>query len=150
LGGAAALAACSALAGCTALDLSDNYLGDAGVTALLRSGHLGRLKALRLGRNQLTDAGVTATRELLDALLDRVQLLDLSGNRLTRVGLGILRTLRGNRPVHIDDGGNVQTATAGEAPVAMSDLIPALVDGAAEAARLKHLVANPRHRNDGT
>ncbi len=148
--GAAALAACPALAGCTALDLTDNYLGDAGLAALLRSPYLGRLELLKLGRNQLTDAGITATRDRLDALFNHLRVLDVSHNRLTRVGLGILRTLPAGRPVHIEDGGNVQSPTAGDAPVAVSELIPGLVDGAAEAARLKHLVANPRHRPDAT
>ncbi|MBN9119602.1 MAG: TIGR02996 domain-containing protein [Planctomycetes bacterium] len=144
--GAGALAACPALAGCTALDLSDNYLGDVGLAAFLRSPHIGRLKVLKLGRNQLTDAGIAAVYEPLDALLDRLQTLDLSGNRLTRVGLSILSTLRADRPVRIDVGGNVQAPNAGDAPVAVSGLI----DNVVEAARLKRLVANPRHRTDGT
>jgi len=93
---------------------------------------------------------VSAGRALFDAQLDHLQLLDLSGNRLTRVGLSILSTLRADRPVRVDVGGNVQSPAAGDAPVAVSDLVPGLLDGVAEAARLKHLVANPRHRNDAT
>ena len=143
--GAAALAACPALAGCTALDLSDNYLEDAGVAVLLRSPHLGKLKALKLGRNRLTDAGVNASYEQFDALLDHLQALDLSGNRLTRVGLSILSMLRAERPVRVDVGGNVQAPPGGDAPVAVSGPI----DNVLEAARLKRLVSNPRHRPDG-
>jgi uncharacterized protein (TIGR02996 family) len=148
--GAAALAKCPALAGCTSLDLSDNYLGDAGIAALLASPYLGRLKALKLGRNLLHDSGVNAAYEHFDAAFSHLNALDLSGNRLTRVGLSILSMLRGDRPVRVDVGGNVQAPAAGDAPVAVSDLLPRLLDGVAENARLKRLVANPRHRNDGT
>jgi uncharacterized protein (TIGR02996 family) len=145
--GAAALAACPALAACTTLDLSHNYLGDAGISALLRSPHLGGLKVLKLARNQLTDGGVNAAYDQFDALFDRVRELDLSGNRLTRVGLSILSVLRGDRPVRVDVSGNVQSAPPGDAPVAVSGLVDGLLDGVTEAARLKHRVANPRHRN---
>jgi hypothetical protein len=48
----------------------------------------------------------------------------------------------------VDVGGNVQAPKAGDAPVAVSDLMPDVMEGLAEAARLKHLVSNPRHRND--
>ncbi len=146
--GATALAACPALAACTALDLTGNDLRDAGVAALLRSPHLGKLKTLKLARNQLTDSGVNAARDLFDALFDRVRVLDLSGNRLTRVGMTLLDTVRGKRPVQVEKGGNVQSAPAGDAPVAVSDLVPDLLDGFTDAARLRQRVANPRHRND--
>jgi uncharacterized protein (TIGR02996 family) len=144
--GAAALAACPALAGVTSLDLSDNYLDNAGTGALLRSPHLGRLKVLKLARNQLTDAGVSAARDSFDALFNRIHTLDLSGNRLTRVGLSILAAVRADRPVRVEVGGNVQTPAAGDAPVAVAGLI----DNVVETARLKRLVSNPRHRTDGT
>ncbi|MCI0703041.1 MAG: TIGR02996 domain-containing protein [Planctomycetia bacterium] len=146
--GAEVLSACPALAACSSVDLSDNYLGDQGIAALLRSAHLGRLKSLRLGRNQLTDAGMIATRELFDQLFNHLALLDLSGNRLTRVGLGVLAAHRGDRPVRIEVSGNVQSPTGGDAPVAVSDVLTTLIDSVAEAARLKHRVANPRHRNE--
>ena len=145
--GATALAACPALAGCTALDLTNNYLGDAGAAALLRSPHLGKLKVLHLARNQLTDGGVVAARDLYDALFDRVQTLDLTSNRLTRVGLSVLSALRRDRPVRVEVGGNVQSAPAGDAPVAVSGLVDGLLDGVAEAARLKHRITHPRNPN---
>jgi uncharacterized protein (TIGR02996 family) len=148
--GAAALAACPALAGCTALDLTHNYLGDAGVAALLGSPHLGNLKVLRVGGNQLTDGGVVAARRAFDALLGRLVLLDVSDNRLTRVGLSLLSTLRRDRPVRVEVAGNVQSIHHGDAPVAVSDLLPALLDGVADAARLRRRASNPLHRNDPT
>jgi uncharacterized protein (TIGR02996 family) len=144
--GAAALAACPALAACAALDLTHNDLGNEGAAALLRSPHLGRLKVLRLARNQLTDAGVIAARELFESLLGRVQLLDLSGNRLTRFGLGVLDAIRGERPVRLETADNVQSAPSGDAPVAVSDLMPDVMEGVAQAARLRHRIANPRQR----
>ena len=147
--GAAALAACPALAACTALDLSHNYLSDSGVAALLRSPHIGRLQALRLGRNQLTDNGVSACCELFGRLFEHLQFLDLSGNRLTRVGMGILSARPGAHAVHIDVSGNVQSAVAGDAPVAVAGLLDGLLDGVAEAALLKRRVAHPRHLSDG-
>ncbi|MBM3979451.1 MAG: TIGR02996 domain-containing protein [Planctomycetes bacterium] len=143
--GAAALASCPALAGCAALDLSTNYLGDAGLAALLRSRNLGALRVLRLARNQITDAGIAAARDLLDSLLDRVAVLDLSNNRLTRVGLSILSAVRGARAARVEVGGNVQTAPAGDAPVAVADPI----DGVIEAARLRHRITNPRAAAEG-
>jgi uncharacterized protein (TIGR02996 family) len=148
--GASALARCPHLAGCVTLDLTNNYLGDTGVAALLGSPHLGRLKALKLGRNQLTDGGVVAARALFDTLFDRVETLDVSNNRLTRVGLSLLSTLRGARPVRVEVAGNVQSIHGGDAPVAVSDLLPGLLDGVADSARLRRRVANPRHPNDPT
>ncbi len=149
--GAKALAACPALAACTDLNLTGNYLGDAGITALLSSPHLGRLKTLKLGHNQLTDAGVHAAYDAFDALFDRVRALDLSGNRLTRVGISILTMLRGNkRPALVEVGGNVQSAPPGEAPIAVSELVPGLLDGIEATQQLRHRVAHPRHRNDTT
>lgn len=147
--GAAALAASRALVTCAALDLTRNDLKDEGAAALLRSPHLGGLKVLRLARNQLTDAGITAARDLYDALLDRLQLLDVSGNRLTRFGLGVLHSLRGQRPVRLEDAENVQPPPAGDAPVAVSDLMPDVMEGVAQAARLRHRIAHPSLSPDG-
>jgi uncharacterized protein (TIGR02996 family) len=148
--GAAALAASPALAGCSSLDLSNNDLGDGGVATLLRSPHLGRLEVLRLARNRLTDAGVVAARDLFAALFDRVRVVDVSNNRLTRIGLSILSTLRGSRLPPVELSGNVQAVSGGDAPVAVSDLLPDLLENVAETARLKRRVSNPRHRTGDT
>lgn len=142
--GAAALAACPHLARCATLDLTDNDLGDTGAARLLRSPHLGALKVLKLGRNRLTDAGVAAARDPFDALFDRLRALDLSHNRLTRVGLSILSAVRRDRAVRIDVGGNVQTAPPGDAPVAVAELLPGVFDAVAEAARLRERINYPR------
>jgi uncharacterized protein (TIGR02996 family) len=143
--GAAALAACPALAACTCLDLTANPLGDAGVAALLRSPNLGGLKTLKLARNQLTDGGVIANFDLFGAIFDRVRELDLSGNRLTRVGLSVLFALNGARAVRLDVIENVQSPPAGDVPVAVSEPVVSVM----ETLRLRQQIANPRHRTDG-
>jgi uncharacterized protein (TIGR02996 family) len=146
--GASAIASCRAVAACTSLDLTNNYLRDEGAAALLGSPHLASLKVLRLARNQITDAGISAARSLFDALFDRVQLLDVSGNRLTRYGLNLLDSIRGQRAVQIDKADNVQSATASDAPVSVSDIMPDVMEGVAEAARLRHRIAHPGPQND--
>ena len=65
---------------------------------------------------QLLDRHLTETRRHARAIGDRLRELDLSGNRLTRVGLSILSALRGQRPVQVEVAGNVQSAPAGDAP----------------------------------
>jgi hypothetical protein len=54
--------------------------------------------------------------------------LDLSGNRLTRRGMRELWEQRGGRPVTIDVSQNVQSAGDGDAPVAVSDLVPGVLN----------------------
>jgi hypothetical protein len=146
--GAAALAACPAMELCTSLDLTNNYLSDEGTATLLRSVHFTKLKVLRLARNQLTDTGVSNARALFDSLFDRVQVLDVCGNRLTRYGQGLLQNIRGHRPVRLEMADNVQSATAGDAPVAVSDIMPDVIQGVAEAARLRHRITYPSHHNE--
>lgn len=146
--GTSALADCPAMEMCVSLDLSNNYLGDTGVHALLCSPHMGKLKVLRLARNQFTDNGLVACRDLFDALFNHLQMLDVSSNRLTRFGLGVLDDIRRQRPVRLERADNVQSPPPGDAPVAVADLMPGLMQGVAEAARLKHRIANPRHLND--
>lgn len=146
--GAAALAACPAMTACISLDLANNYLGDDGATALLRSPYLAKLKVLRIARNQLTDNGINAARKLFDSLFNHVQLLDVSGNRLTRYGLNVLNSIRGDRPVRLETADNVQSATAGDAPVAMPDILPDVMRSVAEAARQRNRAANLRPRSE--
>ncbi|MCS6865341.1 MAG: TIGR02996 domain-containing protein [Gemmataceae bacterium] len=146
--GAQQLAYCPALAQCRTLDLSNNYLGDAGIAALLRSPYLTRLKVMRLARNQLTDNGVAAVHEPLQRLLDQLTLLDVSHNRLTRLGLALLDILKGQRPVQLERADNVQAAPAGDAPVAVAELLPDVMASVTDAARLKHRIAHPRNASD--
>jgi hypothetical protein len=50
--------------------------------------------------------------------------------------------------VRVESAGNVQAPPSGDAPVAVADIMPDLMEGVAEAARLKHRIANPRHPNN--
>ncbi len=143
--GAHLLADCPALAYCRTLDLSNNYLGDSGIAALVRSPYLTRLKVLRLARNQLTDNGLATIHDPLCRLMEKLTLLDVSCNRLTRVGLALLDFMKGQRPVRLDRADNVQSAPAGDAPVTVAELLPDVMAGVADAARLKRRIAHPRH-----
>jgi uncharacterized protein (TIGR02996 family) len=146
--GAAALAASPALAKCAALDLTGNDLADAGLLALLASPHLGELRVLKLGRNQISDAGLVVLRDALPGLLARFRFLDLSENRLTRYGMGLLEAARGNLPVMLGLSGNVQVGAA-QAPVPVGEVVPGVlreVAEAAEAAELRRRIAHPRLR----
>jgi len=115
--GAELLAKWPDLARVVHLDLGANYLGDRGLAALLASPYLTRVRTLKLSRNQITDTGARATREVFERWFHQLRLFDLSGNRLTRHGLGILQAAAAGLPVTLDLSGNVQTATGGEGPV---------------------------------
>jgi uncharacterized protein (TIGR02996 family) len=146
--GTAALAASPALARCAALDLTGNDVGDAGLAALAASPHLPSLHMLGLARNKITDAGVVAVRTALPVLLARLRVLDLSENRLTNYGMGLLEEARrtaGGLRVRIETTGNVQPA-AGSAPVPVGDVVPGVLREVAEAAELKRRVSHPRSR----
>ncbi len=148
-GGAAAVAASPALARCTTLDLTGNYLGDAGFASVLDSRHLTKLHTLKLGHNQITDAGLMTLRDRLPSLFARLRVLDLSGNRLTRFGLGLLESARGEARTLLDVSGNVQTSAGGEAPVPVGRVVPEVLRGVtevAQAAELRRRVAHPTMR----
>lgn len=142
--GATMLAGCPLLANCTSLDLTGNFIGDRGFTALVTSANLSRVHTLKLGGNQITDAGVTGMRRLLPTLLARLHLLDLSENRLTKYGIGLLQTARGDSGVDPDVSGNVQSANDGETPVAIGEVTQDVVRNLAEAAELRRRISNPR------
>jgi hypothetical protein len=131
------------------LDLTKNDLGDRGLAAILESPHLANLRVLRVGRNQITDAGIVALRPILQGLFDRFRVLDLSENRLTGYGVGLLEAARGDRAAALDVSGNVQTAAGGEAPVPVGEVVPGVlrgVPGMVEAAELRRRVAHPAGR----
>ncbi len=115
--GAKLLAASSVLARVVHLDLGGNYLDDRGLAELLASPHLGQLRTLKLSRNQITDRGALALREVSERLFQQLRLLDLSGNRLTRPGLGILQAAVNGRAIALDLSGNVQAANGADVPV---------------------------------
>jgi Ran GTPase-activating protein (RanGAP) involved in mRNA processing and transport len=143
--GARHLADCPALAYCRRLDVSNNYLGDSGIAALVRSPYLTQLKVFRLARNQLTDNGLATIHDPLCRLMEKLTLLDVSRNRLTRIGMALLDFMKGQRPVQIERADNVQSAPAGDAPVAVAELLPDVMAGVADAARLKRRIAHPQH-----
>jgi uncharacterized protein (TIGR02996 family) len=147
--GAAALAASPALANCTTLDLSGNYLGNEGFAAIMASPRLSKLHTLKLGGNQITDAGLVSIRHNLPALFSKLRSLDLSENRLTRYGQGLLEAAKGDAATILDLSGNVQTSVGGEAPVPVGRVVPEVLRGVtevADAAELRRRVAHPTMR----
>jgi len=82
------LARCPYLANLSALDLSQNKLGDKGLCTFLKSRHLGRLRYLDLSDNEIGPAGAEAlvnTRQLKN-----LTTLDLGFNSLGAEGAAIL------------------------------------------------------------
>src|SRR5262249_25438725 len=126
------------------LDLSGNYLGDRGLSALLNSPFLSRVRTLRLGRNQITDRGAEAIREVHERLFGQLRVLDLSGNRLTKWGIGVLQVAKEGRPLSVDLSANVQPASGGDVPVAVGDVMPGVLDNMSE---LRRRVWNPARRD---
>ncbi|WP_439627281.1 TIGR02996 domain-containing protein [Gemmata sp.] len=144
LAGAAALAGSPAVARCAALDLSGNDFGDSGFARFVTAPAPGGLRTVRFARNRITDAGLAAVRGRLPALLKQLDLLDLSGNRLTRHGIGLLHAARGESGVVLDVSNNVQASARGEVPVAVGDVVADVFQGVAEAAELRWRIAHPQ------
>jgi len=141
--GAALLAKCPALQRCTTLDLTRNQISERGFAALLSSSNLANVHTLKLGGNLITDAGITAVRALLPKWLDRLRVLELSDNRLTRHGIGALHAARGESGVVLDVSGNVQSAGS-DVPVPVGEVMPGVLRGVEEAAELRRRIAHPR------
>jgi len=142
--GAEALAGCPALTRCTSLDLSANYLADRGFAALIASPNIGNVHTLKLGGNQIADAAVSAVRDHLPELMARLRVLDLSGNRLTRYGIGVLHGARGESGVKLDVADNVQATNGGEVPVSIGDVTSAALRGMREAAEMRRRISHPQ------
>lgn len=80
------------LAGITALHLSGNRLGDAGIIALAASHYLSRLDNLDVGYNKIGDAGVTALAE--SPIVATLTHLGLAGSAFTDKGAAALSNSR--------------------------------------------------------
>ena len=77
-----------------------------------------------------------------------LRVLDISENRLTRYGLGLLEEARKDLPVALDVSGNVQAST-GQAPVPVGEVVTGVLRDAAdaaEAAELRRRVSHPTFR----
>jgi uncharacterized protein (TIGR02996 family) len=142
--GAAALAAAPAFARCAAVDLSGNEFGDAGFVRFLTGPAPSGLRTVRLARNRITDTGLSAVRGRLPALLKQLRTLDLSGNRLTRHGIGLLHAARGDSGVVLDVSNNVQASAGGEVPVAVGDVVSDVFRRVDEAAELRWRISHPQ------
>lgn len=79
----------------TALDLSENNLGDDGLALLAACPRLGRLHTLTLQRTRPGERGLEALAA--SPHLTRLQRLDLRGNRLSPEAAGLLRGRFGDR-----------------------------------------------------
>jgi uncharacterized protein (TIGR02996 family) len=133
----------------TSLDLTGNEIGDRGFTELVNSPKLKHLRILKLGRNQITDSAITSLRPQLQTFLQRLRILDLSENRLTRLGLGMLIAARGESAVQLDISANVQASTDSMVPVTVGEMVPMLLRSMTEivdTAELRRRVAYPTLR----
>jgi uncharacterized protein (TIGR02996 family) len=142
--GAAALASSPAMNRCSTLDLTGNEIGDAGFEAIVASRNLPLLRVLKVAGNLISDAGIAASRPALSTLMERLLVLDLSDNKLTRYGIGLLETARNNQAVRIDLSRN--GAVSGENPVPVGDVLPDVFRGVAEATELRRRVSHPTMR----
>lgn len=137
--GAAALARSPALKAAVTLDLTRNFLGDDGVRALLAGPHLDGVRVLRLGQNQITDAGAAAILTALSRL-PHLRRLDVSGNRLTRLGIEMLLGVRHTRPLEVEADGNIHQVQ----PCRLGDVVREMFDGGVD--DLRRRITHPRRR----
>ncbi len=89
--GAAAVAASQTLTHLRTLSFADQYLGDAGLTGLVRSPNARRLTDLDLSYNGIGALGSTSIERLTESpYLRRLKRLNLDGNRLDRPAIDAL------------------------------------------------------------
>lgn len=121
----------------TVIDLADQSLGDDGLATLLKNRSWSRLRRLILANNSITDRGILRLRHCWTDWLAQLSFLDLSGNRLTRFGIGLLTAaLPSAGGAAIDTTANLQNLT----PDRVAD--PRLAD----LHDLRQRIARPRRR----
>jgi hypothetical protein len=116
------------------LDLGHQQLGDDGLVTLLGSRRWPCLCRLSLPRNRITDRGIIRLRSHWTHWLAQLRTLDLSGNRLTSFGVGLLTAaLPSNKPgAALDISGNLHhtlprhSVTASSDPRSRTTVIPEL------------------------
>jgi len=85
--GAAALADSTTLTRLRSLDLSDHYIGDAGLQRLVNSPHAERLERLGVEYNEIGEIGSSGILEVVESSrLANLRELYFGGNRLDRIG----------------------------------------------------------------
>jgi uncharacterized protein (TIGR02996 family) len=119
LRGTQALATSATFANLTALDLRDNNLADAAISAIVASPHWTKLRELRLGSNKVATKGIQALVQWPG--LERLNLLDLWVNYgIADAGAKLLAdSPRAANLVHLDLGYTTLTAK-GVLPLAKS------------------------------
>lgn len=128
------------------LDLGHQHVGDDGLVSLLGSRRWPCLRCLSLPRNRITDRAIVRLRSLWPHWLAQLCTLDLSGNRLTSFGVGLLSAaLPSDKPgAALDISGNLHHTLPRHSGSASTDrrsrtaFIP-------ELRLLRRRISHPRH-----